>query len=118
MAQRKKRTTVAKRKSTGRGKARKSSKPAREKAKRGAAKATPKKGLVKARRAAAKRVARKRARPVKPPSTSAVETATVEVIEEAAPGVVTITEFEETEVREEGEGQEQPKETPRESEEQ
>jgi hypothetical protein len=40
---------------------------------------------------------------------------TVDVIEEAAPGVVTITEFEEAEVREEG--QEQPEETPPESEE-
>jgi hypothetical protein len=69
------------------------------------------------KRGAAKQVARKRARPVKPPSTSTVETVTVDVIEEAAPGVITITEFEETEVREEGEGPEQPEETPPESEE-
>jgi hypothetical protein len=71
--------------------------------------------LAKARpkRPVAKKVARKRARPVNPPSASTVETVTV--IEEAAPGVVTITEFEETEVREEG--PEQPKETPPESEE-
>ena len=50
-----------------------------------------------------------------PPSASTVETVTVDVTEEAAPGVVTITEFEETEVREEG--PEQPEETPPESEE-
>ena len=47
-----------------------------------------------------------------PPSASTVETVTVDVIEEAAPGVVTITEFEETQVREEGEGPERPEETP------
>ena len=55
---------------------------------------------------------------MKPPSTSTVETVTVDVIEEAAPGEITITEFEETEVREEDEGPERPEETPRESEEQ
>jgi hypothetical protein len=39
------------------------------------------------------------------PSTRIVETVTVDVIEEPAPGVVTITEIEETaEVREEGPG--------------
>jgi hypothetical protein len=51
-----------------------------------------------------------------PPSTSTVESVTVDVIEEAAPGVITITEFEETEVREEGEVQEWPEETRPESE--
>jgi hypothetical protein len=40
---------------------------------------------------------------------------TVDVIEEVAPGVLAITEFEETEVR--GEGPEQPEETPPEPEE-
>jgi hypothetical protein len=59
-------------------------------------------------RAVAKKVARKRKRPVKPPSTSTIETVTVDAIEEAAPGEITITEFEENEVRG----------TPRESEEQ
>jgi hypothetical protein len=53
---------------------------------------------------------------VRPPSTSTVESVTVDVIEEAAPGVITITEFEETEVREEGEVQEWPEETRPESE--
>jgi hypothetical protein len=72
---------------------------------------------VRPKRAAAKQVARKRARPEKPPTTSTVETVTIDVIEEAAPGKITITEFEETEVREEGEGPEPPEETPPESEE-
>jgi hypothetical protein len=67
--------------------------------------------------AAVKQIARKRARPVKPPSTSTVESVTVDVIEEPAPGVITITEFEETEVREEREGPEPPEETFTESEE-
>jgi hypothetical protein len=52
---------------------------------------------------------------VKPPSTSTVETVAVDVVEEAAPGEITITEFEETEVREEG--PEQPEETRPQSEE-
>jgi hypothetical protein len=75
--------------------------------------------LAKARpkRPVAKKVARKRARPVKPPSTSTVETVTVDVIEETAPGEITITEFEETEIREEGEVPEQAEETRPESEE-
>jgi hypothetical protein len=64
-----------------------------------------------------KKVARKRARPVKPPSTTAVETVVVDVIEEPVTGVITVTEFEETEVREPSESPEQPEETPPESEE-
>ena len=120
MARRKKRATVGKRKSTPRGKVRKGSVSARDKAaKRTVAKSKPGKRLAKTmpKRAVAKKVARKsgqRARPVNPPSAS-VETVTVDVIEEAAPGVVTITEFEETEVREEG--PERPEETRPESEE-
>ena len=118
MAQRKKRATLRKRKSTARSRGGKTRKPTRGKAaKRTVAKSKPAKRLAKARpkRPVAKKVARKRARPVNPPSASTVETVTVDVIEEAAPGVVTITEFEETEVREEG--PEQPEETPPESEE-
>ena len=118
MAQRKKRATLRKRKSTARSQGGKTRKPTRGKAaKRTVAKSKPAKRLAKARpkRPVAKKVARKRARVVKPPSTSTVESVTVDVIEEAAPGVVTITEFEETEVREEG--PEQPEETPPESEE-
>ena len=70
---------------------------------RGLAKARPRKGLAKStsKRAAAKKSAPKRARQVKRPSTPIVETVAVDVIEEPAPGVVTITEFVETEVREE-----------------
>jgi hypothetical protein len=44
------------------------------------ARAKPKRALV-------KKVARKRARPVKPPSTAAVETVVGDVIEEPVPGV-------------------------------
>jgi hypothetical protein len=72
---------------------------------------------AKPKRARVKKVARKRARPVKPPSTTAVETVVVDVIEEPVPGVITVTEFEETEVREPSESPEQPEETPPESEE-
>ena len=111
MAQRKKRATLRKRKSTARSRGGKTRKPTRGKAaKRTVAKSKPAKRLAKA-----KKVARKRARPVHPPSASTVETVTVDVIEQAAPGVVTITEFEETEVREEG--PERPEETPPESQE-
>jgi hypothetical protein len=106
MAQRKKRATLRQRKSTARSQGGKTRKPTRGKAaKRTVAKSKPAKRLAKARpkRPVAKKVARKRARPVKPPSTSTVETVTVDVIEETAPGEITITEFEETEIREEGE---------------
>ena len=72
---------------------------------------------AKPKRARVKKVARKRARPVKPPSTTAVETVVVDVIEEPVTGVITVTEFEETEVREPSESPEQPEETPPESEE-
>jgi hypothetical protein len=54
---------------------------------------------------------------VKPPSTSTVEAVIVDAIEEAAPGEIAITQFKETKEREEGEGPEQPEETPPESEE-
>jgi hypothetical protein len=42
---------------------------------------------------------RKAARKVKPPVTPVVETVGVEVIEQPAPGVITVTEVEETAVR-------------------
>ncbi len=45
--------------------------------------------------------ARKIVRAVKPPSTPAVETVVVDVIEEPVPGVTVVTEFEATEVRDE-----------------
>lgn len=120
MAQRKKRATLGKRKSTARSQSGKTRKPARGKpAKRTVAKSKPRKRLAKARpkRAAAKKAASKM-RQVKRPSSPTVETITVDVIEEPVPGVIAITEFEETEVREEDDGREQPDETSRGSEEQ
>jgi hypothetical protein len=69
--------------SAKRGKARKVAK-----AKRTAIRAKPKP-------APAKKVARK----VKQPATPVVETVAVEVIEQRAPGVITVTEVEETEIR-------------------
>jgi hypothetical protein len=102
MAQRKKRA----RKTTTHRKARKALKSARGKAvKRGVAKPASRKhlGRAKPKRARVKKIVRKRAKPVKPPSTRAVETV-VDVIEEAVPGVITVTEFEETEVREPSKG--------------
>ena len=88
MAKRKKQSSkVQKRKGAkARPKAKKLSKAARGKAtvKRAVARAKPKRGPVK-----------KAARPV----ASAVETVAVEVIEQTAPGVTTVTEVEETELR-------------------
>jgi hypothetical protein len=121
MARRKKRATPGKRRSTARSQSGKARKPTRAKAvKRTATKSKARKGLAKPRpnRTGAKKVARKRARPVEPPSTSTVETVTVDVIEEATPGEITITEFEEAVVGDEGEVPEQPEETPPESKEQ
>ncbi len=120
MAQRKRRATRRKRKSTARGKARKTSVTVRGKvAKQVATKVRSKKSSAKStsKRAAAKKAAPKRARQMKRPGTPIVETVTVDVIEETAPGEITITEFQDTEVREEGEGPERPEETPPESEE-
>jgi hypothetical protein len=67
-------------------------------AKRGKArKAARAKTVAKAKpkRAPVKKVARK----VKPPVAPVVETVGVEVIEQPAPGVITVTEVEETEIR-------------------
>ena len=92
MAKRKKGSKVQKRKgATARPKARKVSKAARGNAtKRTVAKAKPKRTPVK-----------KAARKVKPQPVAApvVETLAVEVIEQPAPGTITVTEVEETEVR-------------------
>jgi hypothetical protein len=90
MAKGKKRAKVQKRgklpkgKTAGFGKARKVAKAA----KRTVARAKPKPTPVK-----------KAARKVKQPVTPVVETVAVEVIEQPAPGVITVTEVEETEVR-------------------
>ena len=89
MAKRKKRAKVQKRgkllsgNSAKRGKARKSARA--KAAKRTVARAKPK-------RARAKKTARK----VKQPIAPVVETVAVEVIEQPAPGVITVTEVEET----------------------
>ena len=93
MAKRKKGSKVQKRaklrrgNSAKRGKARKAAKAAKA-PKRTVATAKPKPAPVK-----------KAARKVKPPDTPVVETVAVEVIEQPAPGVITVTEVEETEVR-------------------
>jgi hypothetical protein len=88
MAKRKKASKVQKRaklrSSAKRGKARKVAKAA----KRTVAKAKPKPAPVK-----------KATRKVKQAVVAAVETVAVEVIEQPAPGVITVTEVEETEVR-------------------
>jgi hypothetical protein len=68
----------------------------------------PKKSVAKAKRPSAKKLPRKKAGPLKPSITPVVETTIVDVVQEPAPGVVTITEFEETDIREPGAGQEPP----------
>src|SRR6516165_10205661 len=93
MAQRKKRVAVGKRKPTGRGRASVRGKGAKQTA----TKLRSKTGVAKAKRSRAKKVARKKARPMKPPITPVVGTTIVDVVEESDPGVVTVTEFEETE---------------------
>jgi hypothetical protein len=103
MAQRKKRPTARRGKSAARGKARKTSNSARRKAaKRTIGRSKPRKSLAKAKlkRAGAKKVTRRKAQPMKPPSTPAVETAIVDAIEEPASGAIVVTEVEATEVRE------------------
>jgi hypothetical protein len=96
MAKRKKRSEVQKRakqrrrNSATRGKARKVSKSAATK--RTVARAKPKRATV-------KKPPRKEARRMKQPIAPVVETVAVEVIEQPAPGVITVTEVEETEVR-------------------
>jgi hypothetical protein len=91
MAKRKKASKVQKpaklRSSAKRGKARRVSKAAKG-TKRTVARAKPKQTPT-------KKVTRK----VKPPVAPVVETVAVEVIEQPAPGVTTVTEVEETEVR-------------------
>ena len=88
MAKRKKASKVQKRSklrsSAKRGKARKAAKAANA-TKRTVARAKPKRAPVK-----------KAARKVKQPVTPVVETVAVEVIEQPTPGVITLTEVEET----------------------
>jgi hypothetical protein len=49
--------------------------------------------VAKAKRPRAKKLARKKARPMKPPITPLVETTIVDVVEEPVPSVITVTEF-------------------------
>ena len=87
MAKRKKQSKAPKRKAaTARGKTRKVTKSARAKATK------PTVARAKTKRAPVKKAVRKVKRPVAP----AVETVAVEVIEQPAPGVITVTEVEET----------------------
>src|ERR1700719_1148545 len=102
MAQRKKRPTTRRGKSTAPGKARKTSKSARGRAaKRIVAKSKQRKSWAKAKpkRAKAKNVAGRR-KPIKLPNAPAVETGIVDVIEEPVSGGIVATETEATEVRE------------------
>ena len=98
MAKRKKASKVQKRaklrrgSSAKRGKARKAAKASKA-TKRTIASAKPKPAPVK-----------KATRKVKQPVTPVVETVAVEVIEQPAPGVITVTEVEETVVREQSPG--------------
>ena len=96
MAKRKKRTKVQSKKrvnvrsgsSAARSKTRKASKRARA-TKRTIARVKPKR--------AGKKAVRKKQQRIKPPS-AGVETVVVGVVEEPVPGVITVTEFEETQV--------------------
>src|SRR5215469_18496736 len=100
MAKRKKRSKVQpkKRAKPGRrraavgGKARAVSESARGKATK------PAVARTKPKRVATKKAMRKKEQRMKPPS-PAVETVVVDVIEEPLPGVKTVTEFEETQLR-------------------
>jgi len=91
MAKRKKRAKVQRRLARVRGKARKGSKSAR--------------GNAKKRKIA--RAKGKQARAKKEQGNPAVETVVVDVIEEPVPGVITVTEFEETQVRERIQGRDE-----------
>ena len=85
MAKRKKQSKVHQRnRVTARGKARKATKSTRGKASK----------------RAVKKAARKKEQRMKQPGAHAVETVVVDVIDKQAPNVITITEFEETEVSE------------------
>ena len=103
MAKLKKRSKVQQRnRVTARGKARKATKSTRGKAsKRTVARAKPK-------RMGVKKAARKKVRRMKQPGAPPVETVVGDVIEKPAPDVITITEFEETEVREGIPGRDEP----------
>jgi hypothetical protein len=87
----KKRTKPRRRRAAVRGKARKVSKSARGKATK------PTVAGAKPQRAATKKAVRKKEQGMKPPGPE-VETIVVDVTEEPAPGVITVTEIEETQI--------------------
>ena len=93
----KKRANPRRRRAAVRGEARKVSKSARVKATK------PTVAGAKPKRAATKKAVQKKEQRKKPPR-PAVETVVVDVIEEPAPGVITVTEFEKTVPREESPG--------------
>ena|SRR5436190_8326601 len=90
MAKRKKRAKVQPKKGAKPLKARKVSKSTRGKGTKPTAGAKP-------QHAAMKRAVRKKERQMKPPGPG-IETVVVDVIEESAPGVITVTEIEETQI--------------------
>jgi len=87
----KKRAKPRRRRAAVRGKARKVSKSSRGKAMK------PTVAGAKPRRAARKKAVRKKEQGMKPPGPE-VETVVVDVIKEPAPGVITVTEIEETQI--------------------
>ncbi len=97
MAKRKKRATVRRGRSVALRKGGKVSKSGRGKVK---AKRTKSSAKARVKRPNLKKVARKKVQPMNPPPSPAVETVIVDVVEEPVPGVITVTEFEGTEVRE------------------
>ena len=99
----KKRAKPPRRQAAVRGKARKVSKSARGKGTKPTAGAKP-------QHAATKRPVQKKEQRMKPPG-PAVETVIVDVIEEPVPGVITVTEFEETEASERIRGRDEPDES-------
>ena len=66
---------------------------------RGKARKATKSTRGKASKRAVKKAARKKEQRMKQPGAPAVETVVIDVIEKPAPDVITITEFEETEVQ-------------------
>jgi len=103
MAKLKKRSKVQQRnRVTAHGKARKAIKFSRGKAsKRTVARVKPK-------RMGVKKATRKKVQRLKQPDAPTVETVVVDAIEKPSPDVITITEFEETEVREGIPGRDEP----------
>jgi hypothetical protein len=91
---------MAKRKTRAKVQLKKRAKPRRRRAAvRGKARKASKSARVKATKPTVAGAKPKRAATVqKPPSRPAVETVVVDVIEEPAPGVITVTEIEETQI--------------------